>query len=147
MVSSALAAHDPLAGLTRMSATELADAHGGFVTPQGLEISVGVQVQTTVNGQLIAQAPQVTAPSGTSVPAATAQLVQVASQGQISSVVHYATGNATTVVQNTVDNAVIQQLTHLNISVNNFTQIQFTNSPALTQLMQQVNLALVRSIK
>jgi hypothetical protein len=146
--NSAFAAANPFAQLQRMSSTELANAHGGFVTPGGLNINVGVQVQTSVNGQLLTPASSpATLPNGNAVPVATAQLVQIASQGQVSSVVQYATGSANTVAQNMADNAVIQQLTRLNISVNNFSQVQSVMNLGFIQLLQQQNFALLRTLQ
>lgn len=142
------AASGPFAGLTRMSSAELAKAHGGFVTPGGLELNIGVQIQTSVNGQVLTIAQSITPAMGSSAPAVSAQLVQVASQGQVSSVVQYATGgNVSTVIQNNADNAVIKQLAQLNITVDNFSRIQAISNRNLSQLMQQVNLGLIRTIR
>lgn len=145
--SAAMEAADPFADLTPVSDSELDGMRGGFTTPSGIEFNVGIERVTTVNGHVAARhsirhvgrewSSELTTqslPDGASVSASedgSQVLIQNGPGNQFAltnNINELQFSGVATLIQNTIDGAVIQHLTTVNVSVLNSAQaIQANN--------------------
>lgn len=145
--SAAMEAADPFADLTPVSDSELDSMRGGFTTPSGIEFNVGIERVTTVNGheavrhsihnvgsKWSSELTTQSLPDGASVSASadgSQVLIQNGPGNQFAltnNINELQFSGIATLIQNTVDGAVIQHLTTVNVSVLNSAQaIQANN--------------------
>lgn len=109
----------PDAGLTPLSDTEMDSMHGGFSTPAGLEIAVGLDLVASISPQTPASAPNV--PPGL---VASASLAQVNGSPALIGLVQYSSMGIDTVLHNSLNNVTVEQVTQLNIDVANYSRVQ-----------------------
>ena len=86
--------------MDRLTESEMDTYHGGFVTPGGLEIDIGLSVQTQMS------------------PASGQNIV-----GPNSGLVQYIPNASEVLIQNSLSNLTIQATTQLNVDVANYSQI------------------------
>jgi hypothetical protein len=118
-VAHAETAFSPDAGLTPLSEAEMDRMHGGFSTPAGLEIAVGLDLVASISPQMPNSAPNV--PPGL---VASASLAQVNGSPALISLVQYSSMGIDTVLQNSLNNVTVGQVTQLNVDVANYSRIQ-----------------------
>lgn len=126
-LSSALAAG--LDGMAELNDADMSKLRGGFEVPGGLQIAIGLDVgiaSTLAN----ALAPG----SQNTTPVASAALTRVNGSTDLLGLVQSNSGGTSQIVQNSLDNVTIQQITKLNIDVLNYNQVHTQLSP-FTQLM------------
>ena len=118
-VAHAESAASPDAGLMPLSDAEMDSLHGGFSTPAGLEIAVGLDLVASISPQTPNSAPNV--PPGL---VASASLARVNGDPALISLVQYSSMGIDTVLRNSLNNVTVEQVTQLNVDVANYSRIQ-----------------------
>jgi hypothetical protein len=132
-----------LDGIQPMNEAELAAATGGF-TVDGLNINIGVETETLINGQMVIQSNLSTGslPVGETLPTLTAQLQTVNGLTQIIQMA----GGQNTIINNTASNTTINQLQQMTVDVANFSKINPAATAGLMSLQTQVTNGLRNSL-
>ena len=97
----------------------LSNTRGGFISVSGLKINFGLYTQTLVNNALSTSAAFSTTGLNGSMPSNLQQLVQTGNNNVAAVTSTSAPINVLTVVQNTADNQLIQNINVLDITVSN----------------------------
>ncbi|MEW5755855.1 MAG: hypothetical protein AB1810_06080 [Pseudomonadota bacterium] len=127
--------------------SELAQIRGGFVTADGLEISVGVERLLYVNGEIQVQRSfDLSGLGGAAVPSSNdlstmlGGLVQRGDGNTASEeLMAMVAAGVLNLVQNSLDNQAIQNITHLNIRVENFALYNPSSIGALMDFQLMMN--------
>lgn len=116
--------NDPLANWEVVSLTELAELRGGFVTSLGREISIGIERAVVVNGeaQLTYTANFADYSGNMSNHGNSAEdmvsIVQIGENNIVTEdVMHALSGGFSTLLQNSLDNQVIKNITTFNVEL------------------------------
>ena len=117
-VAHAESALAPDAGLTPLSDAEMDRMHGGFSTPAGLEIAVGLDLVASISPQTPNAAPM---PPGL---VASASLGRINGDPALVNLVQYSSMGVDTVLRNSLNNVTVEQVTQLNIDVANYSYVQ-----------------------
>lgn len=141
---------DPLNNLAVIPDQELAKMRGGFITADGLEVSLGFQQLVMINGVLKTTLNMdLTGLGGNSNGQGSAldqnkmiQLIQNGNHNSVSpDIAKNFSAGALTLIQNSLDTQLIQNFNVLNVDVSKFSQFR-SNA-----LGQSLNLELVRSLR
>lgn len=129
---------DALDDVLPMDATQLADNCGGFITPDGLNVSIGIDTQTTVNGNLLVNSLNVLNAEG--------GFTRYQYNGDMTQVAISA-GGTQSIITNTANNVQIAQTQVINVNIANFTKTYNPAANGLSALQAQVLTGLRNGIK
>jgi len=128
-------------GVAPVSNQELSKIRGGFIAPGGLVIDFALSNQTIINGELLNEI-SINSAELTSIDVKNLQqFIQIGQSNDFGSLDEIlGSAGLVTVIQNTLDETVIQTISSLDVTVENFNEYQ--NSVPLNNALDNSNLGL-----